>query len=108
MLIYLVLIQGTESILGISLDMSKTRDIHLSPRAFARMQNLRFLEFYSNDNKVFAFQGLESMFVELRYFHWHGCPFKSLLSNFCPYNLAMLDMPHSRVEQLWDGVQVHI
>ncbi|KAL5776107.1 hypothetical protein ACOSP7_009033 [Xanthoceras sorbifolium] len=101
---------GTEKIVGMSLDMSKTRHMHLSPHAFARMQKLRFLEFYSscygeNDNKVYVFQGLESSFVELRYFHWHGCPFKSLQSNFHPQNLVILDMPHSSIEQLWDGVQ---
>ncbi|KAL5739651.1 hypothetical protein ACOSQ2_028831 [Xanthoceras sorbifolium] len=102
--------KGTETIEGISLDMSKIRDIYLSPRAFAKMHNLRFLEFYSSSyneglNKVHVFQGSEFAFTELRYLHWHGYPFKSLLSNFYLENLVTLNMPYSNVEQLWNGVQ---
>ncbi|KAK1568826.1 hypothetical protein Q3G72_029346 [Acer saccharum] len=39
---------GTEKIEGISLDMSKTRDISLGRHAFVNMHRLRFLKFYSS------------------------------------------------------------
>ncbi|KAL5848583.1 hypothetical protein ACOSQ3_006627 [Xanthoceras sorbifolium] len=101
---------GTEVIEGITLDMSKIRDICVNSHTFAKMHNLRFFKFYSssygeNKNKVHVFHDLESVFTELRYLHWHGCPLKSLTWNFLPQNLVVLDMPQSNVEQLWSGVQ---
>ncbi|KAL5778565.1 hypothetical protein ACOSQ2_009302 [Xanthoceras sorbifolium] len=100
----------TETVMGISLDMSKIRDVHVKPDTFSKMHKLRFLKFYSarngeNDNKVHAFQGSEYVSDELRYLHWHNCPLRSLQSNFNPENLVVLNMPHSNVEQLWNGVQ---
>ncbi|KAB2598632.1 TMV resistance protein N-like [Pyrus ussuriensis x Pyrus communis] len=40
---------------------------------------------------------------ELRCLLWHGCPLKSLPSNFHPKNLIDLEMPYSQIEQLWEG-----
>ncbi|KAL5845658.1 hypothetical protein ACOSQ3_009182 [Xanthoceras sorbifolium] len=101
---------GTEIIEGISLDMSKTRDIHLDKNAFKNMRRLRFLKFYSSsyaeiENKVHGFQAIESDFAELRYLRWDGCPIKSPLSSFHLENLVKLDMRHSKVEQIWTGVK---
>ncbi|KAL5734099.1 hypothetical protein ACOSP7_031960 [Xanthoceras sorbifolium] len=100
---------GTEIIEGISLDMSKTRDIHLDRNAFTNMRRLRFLNFYTSSyggvkNKVHVFQAVESDLPELRYLHWHGCPIKSLSSSFHLENLVKLDMRCSKVEQLWNDV----
>ncbi|TXG68452.1 hypothetical protein EZV62_003387 [Acer yangbiense] len=89
--------------------MSKIRDIHLQPFALSRMHNLRFLKLYSRycwSNKVHVSQGLESIFTELRYLHWNGCPLKSLQSNIQPEKLVELAMPGSKVENLWSGVQL--
>ncbi|KAL5778584.1 hypothetical protein ACOSQ2_009321 [Xanthoceras sorbifolium] len=99
--------RGTEIIEGISLDMSKTRDIHLDRNAFTNMLRLRFLNFYSGEaeNKVHNFQAVESDFAELRYLRWDGCPIKSPLSSFPLENLVKLDMRYSKVEQLWHGVK---
>ncbi|KAI9192048.1 hypothetical protein LWI28_017585 [Acer negundo] len=95
--------------MGISLDMSKIRsDVHVKPDTFAKMPKLRFLKFYSplkGDNKVHVFQEFECISAELRYLYWHKCPLKSLQSYFHLENLVVLNMPHSRVEQLWNGVQ---
>ncbi|TXG68448.1 hypothetical protein EZV62_003383 [Acer yangbiense] len=90
--------------------MSKIRDIDLQPFALSRMHNLRFLKLYSsswwkNSNKVHVSQGLESIFTELRYLRWEGCPLKSLQSNIQPEKLVKLEMPRSKVENLWSGVQ---
>ncbi|KAL5778608.1 hypothetical protein ACOSQ2_009345 [Xanthoceras sorbifolium] len=98
---------GTEIIEGISLDMSKTRDIHLDRNAFTNMRRLRFLNFYSGwvENKVHGFQAVESNLPELRYLRWDGCPIKSPLSSFHLENLVKLDMRYSKVEQIWNGVK---
>ncbi|KAH9722711.1 Disease resistance-like protein DSC1 [Citrus sinensis] len=102
--------EGTEAIEGISLDMSKVKDINLHPNVFAKMPNLRILKFYSsmdeeNKCKVSHFQGSE--FTEVRYLHWHGYPLKSLPSNIHPEKLVLLEMPYSNIEQLFDIVQNH-
>ncbi|TXG46483.1 hypothetical protein EZV62_028018 [Acer yangbiense] len=89
--------------------MSKIRDIHLNPCAFANMHELRFLNFYDSSrgeaNEVHVSEALKFDFTELRYLSWHGCTIKSLLSSFLPENLVKLDMSYSKVEQLWNGVQ---
>ncbi|KAL5843182.1 hypothetical protein ACOSQ4_009140 [Xanthoceras sorbifolium] len=104
---------GTGTIVGISLNMSTTRDIQLHPRAFVKMQKLRFLRFYisdyrensNNKNKVHVSQdGFECFFTELSYLHWYGCPLKSLQSNFHSENLVILEMPNSTLEELWSDV----
>ncbi|KAL5778594.1 hypothetical protein ACOSQ2_009331 [Xanthoceras sorbifolium] len=99
---------GTEIIEGISLDLSKTRDIHLDRNAFKNMRRLRFLNFYGGfwvKNKVHGFQAIESDFPELRYLRWDGCPIKSPMSCFHLENLVKLDMRHNKVEQLWNDVK---
>ncbi|KAL5776095.1 hypothetical protein ACOSP7_009021 [Xanthoceras sorbifolium] len=104
---------GTGTIVGISLNMSTTKDIQLHPRAFVKMQKLRFLRFYisdyrensNNKNKVHVSQdGFECFFTELSYLHWYGCPLKSLQSNFHSENLVILEMPNSTLEELWSDV----
>ncbi|KAL5778553.1 hypothetical protein ACOSQ2_009290 [Xanthoceras sorbifolium] len=100
---------GTESIEGISLDMSKMKVLHLNPHAFTKMPKLRFLKFYNSQNeessKMHFSQGLEFAFPELRYLHWHAFPLKSFPSKFDAENLFVLDMPFSSLEQLWDASQ---
>ena len=100
---------------AISLNMSSSnaRDINLPPQAFAKMENLRLLKFYVSNvwhnrgNKVHAFEGLESVFTELKYLHWYGFPLKSLQPNFQSENLVILEMRKSNVEELWSGFLVH-
>ncbi|KAJ7951590.1 Disease resistance protein (TIR-NBS-LRR class) [Quillaja saponaria] len=101
---------GTEAVEGIFLDMSKVKEIELSPKAFTRMSNLRLLKFYApsyHENcKLYVPQVLEYLPNELRYLHWHGYPLKSLPSSFCPEKLVELHMPYSNVEELWKGIQL--
>ncbi|XP_031280366.1 disease resistance-like protein DSC1 [Pistacia vera] len=101
---------GTKAIQGICLDMSKINNMHLKSRVFTKMHNLRFLKLYNSNYqerniKVHNFQGLGSIFTELRYLYWDGYAMKSLPSNFYRENLVALDMPRSNVQQLWNGVQ---
>ncbi|KAL9411632.1 hypothetical protein AB3S75_045269 [Citrus x aurantiifolia] len=101
---------GSEAIEGISLDMSKVKEVCLNPNTFTKMHRLRFFKFYNffagvNKYKVRHSRYLESLFNELRYFYWDGYPLKSLPSKNIPGHLVSLEMPHSNIEQLWNGVQ---
>ncbi|TXG70980.1 hypothetical protein EZV62_005915 [Acer yangbiense] len=100
---------GYQKIEGISLDMSKISDIYLNPSTFVKMSRLRVLKIFNSYcrqiNRVHVPQALETYFLELRYFMWHGCPIKSLLSSFYLENLVKLDMKCIKVEQLWNGCQ---
>jgi hypothetical protein len=49
---------------------------------------------------------LQSLPDDLKFLRWDGFPQKSLPPDFCPKNLVKLDMPHSHLEQLWEGDQV--
>ncbi|XP_031280649.1 disease resistance-like protein DSC1 [Pistacia vera] len=84
------------------LDMSEVRQLHLNPKAFRKMHNLRFLEVHGcwNDNKVHGFEVLKSDFSELRYLRWDGYSAKSLPPNFNPKNLVALYMHSSNKQNL--------
>ncbi|KAH9727022.1 Disease resistance-like protein DSC1 [Citrus sinensis] len=106
--------KGTDKVEGIFLDLSKINDIHLNPQAFANMSNLRLLKFYMpkhNDipimsSKLHLDQGLEYLPEELRYLHWHEYSLKMLPFDFEPENLIELNLPYSKVEQIWKGEKV--
>ncbi|XP_029144705.1 disease resistance protein RPP2A-like [Arachis hypogaea] len=101
--------KGTEAIHGIMLDMSRCRNLCLSPDTFKKMPNLRYLRFFTSldiDGRLCDLHiptGLESLPDELRYLEWHACPIQSLPSNFCPENLVTLRMPHSQFKRLWSA-----
>lgn len=87
--------------------MTHIDEIQLKSCAFTRMHNLRIIKFYGERGRlVLSQQSLESLPVELRYFHWEYCILKSLPSNFSLENLVELRLPNSNVEQLWSGDQV--
>ncbi|KAK9200198.1 hypothetical protein WN944_015394 [Citrus x changshan-huyou] len=99
--------KGTEKIKGIFLDMNKvTREIHMNFYAFLKMPNLRFLRMYGDENKCLV-SHLEGVpFAEVRHLEWARCPLKTL--NICAEKLASLKMPRSKVQQLWDDVQLFV
>ncbi|KAL5751566.1 hypothetical protein ACOSQ2_022073 [Xanthoceras sorbifolium] len=105
---------GTNAVESISLDLSQISDqLQLSHDAFMRMPGLKFLKFYNyqhyggynEKDQVQLHQGLELLPDELRYLHWHRYPLKSLPSNFKPDHLVELEMPYSKIEQLWKDNQ---
>ncbi|XP_044469712.1 disease resistance-like protein DSC1 [Mangifera indica] len=98
---------GTRTIRSICLDMFEVEELHLNPKAFNNMQNLRFLKIYEFEHgkKVHGFEKLESDFSELRYFRWHGYSDKSLPPNFNPKNLVALSLRNSELKQLWTSNQ---
>ncbi|XP_044506091.1 disease resistance protein RPV1-like isoform X2 [Mangifera indica] len=102
--------KGTEAIKSICLDVSQVKEIHLTPYAFSKMQNLKYLKVYSSHdgedfNQLYGFQDVEFVFLELKYLSWHRYPWTSLPSKFHLVNLVALEMPGSNIEQLWPEVQ---
>jgi hypothetical protein len=92
--------------------MCKIKKIELHVETFKKMHNLRIIQFYNpsspsqiNSNVILpAF--LKILPDDLKFLRWDSFPQRSLHLDFCPENLVKLDMPHSRLEQLWEGDQV--
>ncbi|KAF3443741.1 hypothetical protein FNV43_RR13431 [Rhamnella rubrinervis] len=98
---------GTAAIGGILLNLSEVkRDVKISPSAFSKMCNLRFLKIYcdniqSNKCKLYLPRCFESFVSnELRYFQWDLYPLKYLPSAFSPENLVELILRHNHLKQL--------
>ena len=51
-------------------------------------------------------QGLNYLSNELRIIDWHGCPLKSMPTNFQPIKLVELRMQCSGIKKLWKGIMV--
>ncbi|XP_044505697.1 disease resistance protein RPP2B-like [Mangifera indica] len=105
--------KGTEAIKGICLDVSQVGEIHLTPHAFSKMPNLKYLKVYSSHyeedfNELYGFQDVESVFAELKYLFWPRYAWTTLPLKFHLENLVALEMLESNIEQLWPGVQVFI
>ncbi|CAA7028353.1 unnamed protein product [Microthlaspi erraticum] len=108
---------GTESVLGISFDVSKNRELSISRRAFEEMRNLQFLRVYMGDSSenvsLCTAEGMEfvprledmEFLPRLRLLHWSSYPGISLPPTFRPESLIELHMPSSKLEKLWKGIQ---
>ncbi|KAG2325159.1 hypothetical protein Bca4012_039651 [Brassica carinata] len=100
---------GTESLIGISFDMSEISEFSISNRAFAGMRNLQFLKFYLSKPglhlKVSLLDDMEYPPI-LRLLDWNSFPRKRLPSTFRPECLIELRMQFSKLEKLWRGVQL--
>jgi len=88
------------------------RHILLKSDAFARMDGLRFLNFYGRrdsqeDKMQLPPTGLlEYLPNELRYLRWDGFPSKSLPPSFRAEHLVELHLRGSKLVRLWTGVKV--
>jgi hypothetical protein len=83
--------------------MDEIKKVQLHVDTFKKMHNLRMIKFNSN----VTFNGFHKSFPnDLKFLQWDGYPQRSLPQDFCPEKLAILDMSHSNLEQLWEGDQV--
>ncbi|KAK4278262.1 hypothetical protein QN277_016129 [Acacia crassicarpa] len=102
---------GSETIEGITLNLSEVEDMCLSAQAFCSMPNLKFLDFHKNFNvdevgsKLQFPCGLEFLPDKLRLLRWEECPLKSLPATFKAEHLVKIIMPYSNLTKFWDGVQ---
>ncbi|KAL6316799.1 hypothetical protein AAG906_021099 [Vitis piasezkii] len=96
---------GTQAIEGIFLDMSASKEIHLTTDGFKKMKKLRLLRVYHNLENISDTMHLPQDFKfpshELRYLHWDGWTLESLPSNFHGEKLVELSLKHSSLKQLW-------
>ncbi|XP_010453999.1 PREDICTED: putative disease resistance protein At4g11170 [Camelina sativa] len=100
---------GTESVLGISFNMSEIRELFLGERAFSGMHNLQILRFYklwSDKAIVHLHEGLDCLPLprKLKLLHWEGCPMKHMSFRFRPECLIEINMKWSNLKKLWEGV----
>ena len=99
--------QGSGSVIGIDLVLSKTEDeLYTSERAFERMSNLQLLRVYGDRDRFYFPQSLNSISRKIRLLEWKDFPMTSLPSNFNPKFLVKLYMQRSKLEKLWEGIQV--
>lgn len=94
---------------GISFDISGIDEVSISERAFKKMPNLRFLKVYksrADGNDVMHLPKEMEFPRSLRLLHWEAYPSKSLPPSFNPEHLVEIDMVNSKVEYLWQGIQV--
>ncbi|KAJ0243186.1 Disease resistance-like protein DSC1 [Hirschfeldia incana] len=101
---------GTDKIRGIFLDTSKLGAMRLSAKAFKGMYNLKYLKIYDSccsrgcesEYKLHFRKGLDFLPNGLTYLHWHGYPLQSI-PDIDLKNLVDLKLPHSKLEEIWDG-----
>ncbi|XP_031263545.1 disease resistance-like protein DSC1 isoform X3 [Pistacia vera] len=60
-----------------------------------------------HEKKLHGFEVLKSTFHELRYLRWDGYAANLLPPKFNPRNLVVLDMPCSKLKQLWNDDLEH-
>ncbi|RHN39420.1 putative winged helix-turn-helix DNA-binding domain, leucine-rich repeat domain, L [Medicago truncatula] len=101
--------KGGEAIRSMAIRLSEIKELHLSPRVFAKMSKLKFLDIYTNgsqnEGRLSLPRGLEFLPNELRYLRWEYYPLESLPSKFSAENLVRLSLPYSRLKKLWNGVK---
>ncbi|CAF2096583.1 unnamed protein product [Brassica napus] len=101
---------GTGNIRGIFLDTSKLGAMRLRAKAFKGMYNLKYLKIYDSrcsrgcesEVKLHFREGLDFLPNGLKYLHWHGYPLQSI-PDIDLKNLVDLKLPHSKLEEIWDG-----
>ncbi|KAG2707346.1 hypothetical protein I3760_05G144600 [Carya illinoinensis] len=72
-------------------------EVILYTKYFESMSSLRLLQI----NYTRLVGRYKYIPAQLKWLQWKGCPLKSLPSNFCPRELAVLDLSESKIEQVW-------
>lgn len=96
---------------GIFLDTTNL-NVVVNPMAFENMYILRLLKIYSSSpeavQELHLPNKLHYLPYELRLLHWEKYPLKSLPQEFDPSHLVELNMPYSRLKNLWGGTKVRL
>ncbi|CAF1720456.1 unnamed protein product [Brassica napus] len=98
------------SLMGISFDTSTIPNgVYISAQAFRRMRDLRFLSIYETrrdpNDRVHLPEDM-SFPPLLRLLHWEVYPGKCLPHTLRPEHLVELCFVNSKLEKLWQGIQV--
>ena len=73
------------------------REVVLRTEPFESMDNLRLLQI----NHVRLEGKYKYLPAGLKWLQWKECPLKTLPSDFCPGELAVLDLSRSKIEKVW-------
>lgn len=115
MRILIFFFQGTENNLALDLNMSEiNKTLVINKKSFKGMRNLKLLNFYKSwwpwetgkDRLYLPDQGLDPFPRKLRLLLWDEYPSKSMPFNFRAECLVELKMKNSKLEKLWEGIQV--
>jgi hypothetical protein len=103
---------GNRNVVGIFLEVRNLScQLNISERAFDGMSNLKFLRFHDpyddESDKLYLPQGLNNLPQKLRLIEWSRFPMTCLPSNFCTKYLVEIRMKNSKLQNLWQGNQVH-
>lgn len=96
------------------MDIDEVKKVRIHKNAFDGMTNLRFLKFYKSSlerKKGFRWdlpERFDDFPDKLKLLSWPGYPMRCMPSNFCPEYLVELRMPNSKLEKLWEGVEVSV
>ncbi|KAJ4842027.1 hypothetical protein Tsubulata_021915 [Turnera subulata] len=90
--------EGTEAIQGLKLTMPSDDDRIVETKAFWKLQNLRLLHFSHVKLKT-GYE--EDLFEELRWLYWHDFPLEFVPDEFHLGEVAIVDMQHSNLRQVW-------
>ncbi|KAF2562618.1 hypothetical protein F2Q70_00014492 [Brassica cretica] len=97
---------GTGTVLGILLDTSWGKEMHIHKTSFDGMNNLQFLEVSSRT--LCIPEGLSCVPDKLRFLHWNSCPLRFWPSKFSGKFLVELIMQDSIFENLWEGIKLRL
>ncbi|KAJ9564031.1 hypothetical protein OSB04_009191 [Centaurea solstitialis] len=97
---------GNEATIAIAVDIPVKLCSEVVTKGFGSMKNLRLLQVVSEidddyDEKIGQIR-LNFPYV-LRFLSWKGYPHWSLPKTFLGNSLVVLEMPYSRIVQLWEG-----
>ncbi|CAN8246081.1 unnamed protein product [Cochlearia groenlandica] len=103
-----------KSVRGIFLDMSEVLEtMNMDANIFSSMCNLLYLRIYSStfrhedkaNFKISIPKELQLPLDKVRYLHWLKFPLEKLPPDFNASKLVNLELPHSSIKQLWEGVK---
>ncbi|GKB35742.1 NB-ARC domains-containing protein [Tanacetum coccineum] len=96
-----VLVAITEAVEVLVLLLDKfSQKVHIDANDFAHMKKLRILKIYQQEKLIFS-GNLYYLSNDLSMFHWHGCPFKYIPSDFYPENIVSIDLSYSNIKPFW-------
>lgn len=101
--LYAFYCQGTEEVLGLTLNMSKYHKVSFSAEAFKNMRSLRLLQLnYAQLSDCYKYYPMH----KLRWLCWHGFPLDCIPKEFMQPNLVAVDLQFSKLTQAWKDCEV--
>ncbi|CDY22196.1 BnaC01g39050D [Brassica napus] len=104
----------SKKVIGISLNLEELYELlRIDKKAFRRLRNLRFLRIYKDSldlHKQIRLHlpgGLNYLSPKLKLLCWDGFPLPCLPSSFHAEHLIVLRMRSSKLEKLWEEVEVN-